>query len=123
MNFLRTYVLAQVPSLGTAFYPLMIPQEREPPAAVYTVVDRARQVTYGGTGSLVAAIVNIDVLARGFSEARALADLIRAALTDFKGNMAGTHVEGVFIQADQDTSDIDPGYFRVTLTFNIWYEE
>jgi hypothetical protein len=123
MNFLRTYVLQQVPALGTAFYPQFIPQEREPPAAVYTVIDRSRQVTYGGTGKLVASLVNIDVLDRSFSNARALADEIRVALTDFKGDMAGTHVEGVFITGDQDTTEFEPGFFRITLTFNIWYEE
>lgn len=123
MNFLRDYVLAEVPSLGDALYPQFIPQGREPPAAVYTVIDRTRQVTYGGTGKLVAAIVNVDVLARGYAESRALADAIKNALVDFKGDMAGTRVEGVFITADQDTSDLEPGFFRVTLTFNIWYEE
>ena len=123
MNFLRTYVLQQVPALGSAFFPLFIPQGRDTPAAVYTVIDRVRQPTYSGTGDLVAGLVNIDVLDVSYDTARGLADDIRAALVDFKGDMAGTHVEGCFITADQDTSDIEPGYFRITLTFNLWYVE
>lgn len=123
MNFLRTYLLAQLPVLGDALYPQFIPMGREPPAVIYTVVDRTRQATYSGTGKLVASLINIDVINRSYSQARTTADLVRGVLTDFKGDMAGTHVEGVFITADQDTSDLDPGFFRITLTFNLWYSE
>ena len=123
MIFLRNHVVSEVPDLGGAFFPQFIPQGRTPPAAVYTVIDRTRQVTYAGTGSLVSSLVNIDVVAKRYELARGLADQIRSSLVDFKGDMQGTQVQGCFINADQDTSDMEPGFFRVTLTFNLWYLE
>jgi hypothetical protein len=119
--FLRDYLLAQI--TGLAVYPMFIPAGRDTPAVVYTVVDRTRQATFSGTGKLVASTVNLDVIDKGYAVARSLADQIRTALVDFRGDMEGTEVQGCFIAADQDTSDLEPGFFRVTLTFNLWYVE
>ena len=123
MIFLRNHVISEVSALGGAFFPQFIPQGRNPPAAVYTVIDRTRQVTYSGTGELISSLVNIDVVSKRYDQAREIANEIRSSLVDFKGDMQGTHVEGCFVNADQDTSDMEPGFFRVTLTFNLWYLE
>jgi hypothetical protein len=119
--FLRDYLLAQI--TGLAVYPMFIPAGRGTPAVVYTVIGRTRQTTFSGTGKLVDSTVNLDIIDKGYGVARALADQIKTVLVDFKGDMAGTEVQGCFISADQDTSDLEPGFFRVTLTLNIWYVE
>lgn len=126
MNFLRTYLLAQpdiAAIVSDGIYPLFIPQGREPPCLVYQQIDAARQVTYDGTNGLVGASVQVDCLAKRYSDARTLADAVRGALTDYSGDMAGTAVRNCFVVADQDLSDIEPGFFRVSLNFDLWYVE
>lgn len=126
MNFVRTYLLAQpdiAAIVGDGAYPLFIPQGREPPCLVYQQVDASRQVTYDGTNGLVGASLQVDCLAVRYADARALADAVRDALTDYSGDMAGTTVRNCFIVADQDLSDIEPGFFRVSLNFDLWYVE
>jgi hypothetical protein len=126
VNFARTYLLAQpdiAAIVGDGIYPLFIPQGREPPCIVYQQIDAARQVTYDGTNNLVGASVQFDCLAKKYADARTLADAVRGALTDFTGSMAGTTVKNCFVVADQDLSDIEPGFFRVSLNFDLWYIE
>jgi hypothetical protein len=101
----------------------MVPQGFDKPCIIYQVIDVTRQVTFDGTDSLVEALVQFDCLAKRYSDARDIADAVRAALTDFNGSMAGTDVKACFIVADQDLSDIEPGYFRVSLNFTIWHLE
>jgi hypothetical protein len=126
VNFLRTYLLAQpdvAAEVGAGMYPLFIPQGHEPPCLVYQQIDADRQPTYDGTSALVQALVQVDCLATRYADARRIADAVRGALVDFSGSMAGTTVRNCFIAADQDLSDIEPGFFRISLNFNLWYVE
>lgn len=126
MNFLRTYLLTQTDitdEVGTGIYPLFIPQGSEPPCLIYQQIDADRQKTYDGTNGLVGALIQVDCMAVRYGDARRMADAVRTALVDFRGDMAGTAVRDCSIVADQDLSEIEPGYFRISLNFNLWYVE
>jgi len=126
VNFARSYLLT-LPSVtdlvGENIFPLHVPQGFDKPCIVYQVVDVTRQVTYSGTNKLVQAFVQFDCLAKRYADAQQIAAVVREALTDYSGEMAGTAVRGCFLTAEQDLSDIEPGFFRVSLNFNLWYVE
>lgn len=126
MNFLRSYLLTQpdvVTEVADGIYPLFIPQGREPPCIVYQQIDADRQVTFDGTSKLVNAFVQLDCLAMRYADARRMADAVRGALVDYSGSMSGTLVRACYIAGDQDLSEIEPGFYRVSLNFNLWYVE
>jgi len=115
--------------MGSRFYLGVIPQKIRDgdvrvPCVVFTRSNVARQVTYCGTGGLVATNCTLDVYAATYTAARDLAGRVRRALVDFNGALGGgLDVRHIAIGNEMDLLDVDPGLHRVMLAFNVWHVE
>lgn len=121
--------------VSTRIYPIVIPEQAyadatRQPCIVYSFDGKERQVRFSGTDSLVAASVQIDCYARTYASAHAVALAVRTAMVDYSGIWTGTgspqssnDIKKVFIENEFDLMDIEPGLYRVSQTYTIWYDE
>jgi hypothetical protein len=97
---------------------------RLPAVLIRDVAMGDRQVTFCGTVGTSRADVSVDcydVTPRG---AWAIAEAVRGALLDFRGVMGGTlQVRACSIDAEIELQDLDPGLYRVSQTWAIWFLE
>jgi hypothetical protein len=111
-------------------YPELIPQrspgqtEIEVPAVVFTRIGGDRQVMLCQTDSLVQGVYLIVSLASQYDQAVALNRAIRRRMIDYHGPMGDVAVDAVQLQTDPSLDVApEPGLFRRSETFNIWYRE
>ncbi len=78
---------------------------------------------YCGTSRLTAGTFQIDSYAEQYVAAVSLAAAVRAALLDFQGMLNGVPVRHAFVETEGDLLDPEPGIFRVSQTWVIWYSE
>ena len=127
---------AGVTSLAsTRIYPLVIPQTvyteaTKKPCIVYSVSSKSRQVRYSGTDTLVSGSFSIDCYATTYTAVQSLAAAVRAALVDQVGTwtdsdspVGSVSVQAVFIENEFDLMDEEPGLYRVSQEYTIWYDE
>lgn len=103
-------------------FPLVIPLEvfdgaSTKPCIVYQQVTADRQQKFCGTDTLITASFDLHAYARGYDQARELADAVITALNDYRGAV----IKHIFLESEIDLHDIDPGLYRVTMVFTIWY--
>lgn len=113
---------------GDRIWPEVIPDQvfdtaSKRPCLVYRRNSAARSVTFCRTVGLIASTFDIDCYAKTYDGAEQLAAAVRSALTDYTGMMGSVPVNRVFLDQDFDLLDIEPGLFRVVLTFTIWHDE
>lgn len=105
-------------------YPQVLPQRPTYPAATYQIVGEGRQALVGATtNGLVRASLNIDSYSDTPEGADAGAAALIAALKDFRGEWSGRHINRVLLENKIDLSDVEPGLFRISMTFAIWHDE
>lgn len=114
--------------VGARIYPQIIPQHvydeaTKQPCLVYQMQSNFRQPLFCGTDSVVQQPVQIDCYAPAYPQAHQLADATRAALIDFSGTMGSVAVKKVLIDAEFDALDEEPGLFRVTQFWTVWFAE
>ena len=121
--------------VSSRIYPLVIPETvyteaTKKPCLVYSVDGKSRQVRYSGTDTLVAASVQIDCYARTYLASQQLAEAVRSAMVDYSGTWTGSsspqtsnRVQSIFIQSEFDMLDPEPGLYRVSQQYTIWYDE
>lgn len=93
------------------------------PSVVYVLVSTYRSQTYCGDIRLVAGSFQLDMYARAYSDMVNTADAVRERMLDFKGVVAGTRVRHCTLTTEYDSVDSDPGLFRRTQQWDIWYED
>lgn len=125
---LYSRLTSQVIGIGSRVYPLMIPQHvyddaTKNPCLVYQRSGAARVVKFCNTDELVHSSFQIDAYARSFAAARVLADGVRDALLDFTGTMGTTQVSKCLLDSELDLIDPEPGLYRVSQSWSIWYVE
>lgn len=113
---------------GDNVYPEVIPEQdfdaaSKRPCLVWGRQSVDRTKTFCGTIALVRSTFSIDAYARTSQRAEELAQAVRASLTDYKGDMHGVLISDVALQSDFDLLDLEPGLFRVALSFDIWHAE
>ncbi len=120
---------------STRIFPLVIPQKiysdaTKQPCLVYSFDSKNRQKRYSGTDSLVAGSVQIDCYATTYRQAQLLAQAVRAALLDYSGTWTGNtspqvshKVQKCFLENEIDLDDPEPGLYRVSQSWAIWYDE
>lgn len=113
---------------GSRIYPLVIPQQsyREDsrmPCIVYSQDSATRQKLFDGQSALVDAGFTIDCYAPAHADAHALAAAVRAALVDYAGAMGAVTVRAVFFEGQLELADLEPGLFRVSQNWTVWYVE
>ena len=121
--------------VSTRIYPLVIPQTvyseaTKQPCIVYSVDGKVRQVRFSGTDTLVTGSFTVDSYARSYQAVQALAAAVRTALVDQSGTWTDSDspqdsvsVQKVFIESEFDLMDEDPGLYRVSQQYTIWYDE
>lgn len=113
---------------GTRVYAEVIPdqdfdQASLRPCLVYSRQGVERTRTFCGTIPLVTSTFSIDCYAPTADAAEQLAAAVRSALTDYRGLMGSVTVQDVQLVNDFDLLDLEPGLFRVALSFAIWHLE
>lgn len=112
--------------VATRVFPLVIPQGNDKarqPCIVYQRIGSSRGQTFCATDRLVAGTFQLDCYGRKHTEALVLAAHVRDALVDFGGDMHGTHVNKISLETELELLDPNPGLFRVSQTYVIWYLE
>ncbi len=104
-------------------YAQIAPQGALLPRVVYSRITTQRTQTLCGTDQKVRAVMQIDSYDRTYKGAKELAKALFFTLVDFSGDMNGTRVSTVALDSDVDLDDPDPGLFRVSQTYFIWFKE
>ena len=109
-------------------YPLVIPQHEIGdaslmPCVVYTKVGAARGVRYTATDNLVQATYQVDSYAPTYKAAAALASEVQDAMVDFNGTVSGTEIKTINLTNEFALEDPDPGLYRISQSFSVWYVE
>jgi hypothetical protein len=107
-------------------YRMVIPQHAEGdltkfPCLVYSKVGASRTLNFGSTNDVVQGSFQIDSYAVSYEDAAALADAVRVRLTDFVGVLAGEEIKAAELQNEFVLDDPEPGLFRVSQSWVIWY--
>lgn len=96
--------------VGTAIYPLVIPQGAGLPAVTYQRIAGARSNDLAGAGELTHVRIQVDCWATTYSSVRALADAVGAAM----------HAALFLPLNDIDDFDDEVPVYRVVLEFTTW---
>lgn len=112
-----------IAKIGDRLYPVVIPQTGHVPCVVFQRLSSLYGQTLCGTDSSVRGAFQFDAYDKTYFGARDAANAIKTALLDYSGTMGGTRVDRVSLETETDLSDPEPGLYRVSLTFNIFYQE
>lgn len=102
-------------------YPIVLPERCAQPSIAYQRTSVERGKTYCGTDALLNSAVQLDCYAKDYLTANQLASAVATSLIDFSGDMHGTPVNTISLETELDLSDIEPGLFRISMTFSIWH--
>jgi hypothetical protein len=124
-------VAAIVGGAVNRIYPLVMPQrdKGQPanvPCVVYRRLSASRGMTFCEQDDLVNGTFQFDSYAANYTTARQLARHVRRRLVDFTGTLTDsdtTHVDRIWLSTELDLDDPEPGLFRVSQTFTVWYRE
>lgn len=121
-------VTAIVGTSPARIYPVYLPEGRPRPSLLYKRTDGGHDHTLKGSAGNALAKFEIDVIADSYSEADALAEVVRQVMQGFKGMFGTTDVRSVILDDELDDyvgpiDASDKGVFFITLTYSIRYTE
>lgn len=102
---------------------LTVPQASAMPASVIQRTGTNRSKTACGTINLVQAAVQIDHYGKDWQTAIAVAEVFRLALSDFAGMMGAVQIKDAALVNEFDLDDPEPGLYRRSQSWSIWYLE
>ena len=103
--------------VGSKVFPLFIPSGNHLPCVTFQRLGgRPANTLYGASG-LEEIDLQIDVWARDYDEAKAIAKAVRAAMPP-NGEVFGAH-----LIEDQDLYEDGTNYFRVSMEYKVWFLE
>jgi hypothetical protein len=107
-------------------YRMVIPQHAEGdltkfPCIVYSKVGAGRTLNFGSTNDVVRGSFQIDSYAVSYEGAIALAEAVRVRLTDFVGTLSSEQIKATELENDFVLDDPEPGLFRLSQSWVIWY--
>lgn len=114
--------------IGDRIYPDRLPQQHpdDPkvmPAAVFQLAGAEYQAKFCETDGLVGGAYQMDIYGADRDEVLAAARAIRQRLSDYRGQMGAGRVSKVLLQNQFNGLDPDPGLFRRTQLYTIWFLE
>lgn len=120
---LQTYLQDNL-SNNVKCYPMRLPQGITLPATMYRRISGQRIRSVEGPSGLSRPRIEINAYSQSYTEAKELAAEIRQLLDGFRGMMgAGSMVENIIIDNDQDALDDDTGFFRIIIDAIVWHQE
>jgi len=114
--------------VSNRIFPLIIPDQEfdeasKRPCLVYSIAAMDQTKTFCGTIDLRRATVSSDCYARKYVDAVGLSTVVKDALADYVGTMGDVEVSAVSLENQFDLVDLEPGLFRVALSFFVWHAE
>lgn len=109
-------------------FPLLIPQHvrneaKKVACIVYTVADESDGYTFCGEDGLTKVTYQLDTYAVTEEEAKALGRAVKRALSGYSGLMEGTQVSKILRVSKFNALDPDPGLYRVSQSFDVWFND
>lgn len=109
--------------IAERIYGLIQPQKGVQPCIVYSRIATDRTQTLCTTDSKVRAALLLDCYDKTYLGSKRLAQAVRQTLIDFSGDMAGTRVSSISLEAEVDLDDPEPGLYCVSQRYLIWFTE
>ena len=103
--------------VGSKVFPLFIPSGNYLPCVTFQRLGGRPANTLSGASGLEEIDLQIDVWARDYDEAKAIAKAVRSAMPP-SGPQFGAH-----LIEDQDLYEDGTNYFRVSMEFKVWFLE
>lgn len=118
---------ALTPLTGPRIYWGRRPQGRETlPAIVLTRLGGRRDSNLGGPSGLVDSLVQADIYATRYREAKRAARAVRDAVNGYSGNRSGTFFQLIAIANERDSSATAAAgepVFRISIDLTVWHDE
>ena len=103
--------------VGNKVFALVIPQATKLPCITFQRIGGMPANTLSGHSGLEEIDLQIDVWARDYDEAKAIAKAVRAAMPPSGPRFSAHLIE------DQDLYEDGTNYFRVNMEFKVWFLE
>ena len=103
--------------VGSKVFPLFIPSGNYLPCVTFQRLGGRPANTLSGASGLEEIDLQIDVWARDYDEAKAIAKAVRAAMPPSGPRFSAHLIE------DQDLYEDGTNYFRVNMEFKVWFLE
>ena len=103
--------------VGSKVFPLFIPSGNYLPCVTFQRLGGRPANTLAGPSGLEEIDLQIDVWARDYDEAKAIAKAVRAAMPSSGPRFSAHLIE------DQDLYEDGTNYFRVNMEFKVWFLE
>ena len=103
--------------VGNKVFALVIPQGTKLPCITFQRIGGMPANTLSGHSGLEEIDLQIDVWARDYDEAKAIAKAVRAAMPPSGPRFSAHLIE------DQDLYEDGTNYFRVNMEFKVWFLE
>lgn len=103
--------------IGNKVFALVIPQGTKLPCITFQRIGGMPANTLAGHSGLEEIDLQIDVWARDYDEAKAIAKAVRAAMPPSGPQFSAHLIE------DQDLYEDGTNYFRVSMEFKVWFLE
>ena len=103
--------------VGNKVFALVIPQGTKLPCITFQRIGGMPANTLSGHSGLEEIALPIDVWARDYDEAKAIAKAVRAAMPPSGPRFSAHLIE------DQDLYEDGTNYFRVNMEFKVWFLE
>ena len=103
--------------VGSKVFALVIPQGTKLPCITFQRIGGMPANTLSGHSGLEEIDLQIDVWARDYDEAKAIAKAVRAAMPPSGPRFSAHLIE------DQDLYEDGTNYFRVNMEFKVWFLE
>ena len=103
--------------VGNKVFALVIPQGTKLPCITFQRIGGMPANTLSGHSGLEEIDLQIDVWARDYDEAKAIAQAVRAAMPPSGPRFSAHLIE------DQDLYEDGTNYFRVNMEFKVWFLE
>lgn len=103
--------------IGNKVFALIIPQGTKLPCITFQRLGGSPANTLAGASGLEEIDLQIDVWARDYDEAKAIAKAVRAAMPPSGPQFSAHLIE------DQDLYEDGTNYFRVSMEFKVWFLE
>jgi len=126
---LITHLLAQTAItalVGRKIYPVIAPQNVVAPYIVVFKVDGPRDHSHDGASHLANPRFQLSVFSTTYSEAKAIAAALQAALEGYTGTMGGAGgvaVNGVFYENETDLYEPDTKLYHIAVDYKMWHQE
>lgn len=102
-------------------YPLKVPEKAELPVIVYQKITNTTDVLHDGPSRLNNAIMQFDVWANSYAEAKQIAKNLIKAMLEFRHESEEGKIWVTALNNENDFYESELGLYRVNMDFRIFY--